>query len=197
MRNSFAFITVPVLFALAAQAGELPQEPIVELLVRGESAPVDVGSDYLFGLPEIARADQAASAGGMVRNEGKGDFRSSCVSDGHRTVWFLSDASSYEGEPYLTAIVVSAIPPASDTCQATAGIEDVPADTQLPGIGAPQADIEARFGPLELSEAGLVAFRSHDVLGDGADSWELVKTVTYHLEDGVVDAVAYEQVTIH
>jgi hypothetical protein len=197
MRNLLALILLPFWVVAAGHAGELPREPIVQLLIRGESAPVDAGDDYLFGLPEMALADQAASAGGKVWDEGKGDFSFSCVADGARSVWFLSDASSDEGEPLLTAVIISALPVVSRTCDPLLEVEAVPMDTQLPGIGADEAEIQARFGPVELSGEGLVAFRSHDELGDGGDSWELIKTVTYHVTDGVVDAVAYEQVTVH
>jgi hypothetical protein len=197
MRNLLALLLLPFWVVVAGQAGELPQEPILELLIRGQSAPLDVGDDYLFGLSEMALADQAASAGGKVWNQGKGDFSFSCVTDGVRAAWLLSDASSHDGEPLLTAVVVSDLPVESKTCDPVVELKAVPMDAQLPGPGASQAELEARFGPVELSDEGLVAFRSHDELGDGGDSWELVKTVTYHLTDGVVDAAAYEQVTIH
>ena len=196
MRLLFA-IAIP-LFTVGAYGGELPRDPMVQLLVNGQSAPIEMGSDYLFGHPELSLADAAASSGGVVRREGKGDYSSACVTHDGTTKWLLSDASDRDGEPFLTAMVVSRASPEVANCTSVAEFETAPlGESGIPGIGDDLSAIAERFGPTEVSEEGLVAFRSHDLLGDGGDSWELIKTVTYHLADDVVDAVAYEVVTVH
>ena len=183
------------LFAASAHGGELPRDPMVQLLIRGESAPIEMGSDYLFGLTEATLADKAASTGATVRSDGRGEYSVACASRDGRAVWLLSDASDYDGEPLLTAMI-NTPSPNEVACDPVAELEPGPSDEDVPGVGASAADIATRFGTAEISENGLVAFRSHDMAGDGGNSWELIKTVTYHLTDDLVDAVAYEVVTV-
>jgi hypothetical protein len=185
------------LLSAAAHAGELPRDPMLQLLIYGETDPVDMGSDYLFGLSEASLADKAASSGATVRSEGRGDFSFACMTNAGTTTWLLSDDSDSDGEPLLTAMVVSSAVLEATDCDAVPELETEPVDSNLPGIGSDIAAIEARFGSAEVSEDGLVAFRSHDVAGDGGGSWELIKTVTYHVTEELVDAVAYEVVTVH
>lgn len=184
------------LFAVSAHGGELPRDPMVQLLIRGESAPIEMGSEYLFGLTEATLVDRAASIGVAVQSDGKGEYSVACASHDGRAVWLLSDASDYDGEPLLTALINTAAPDGIP-CDPVAELEPGPWDGDVPGVGAGTADIAARFGTAEISEDGIVAFRSHDLAGDGGNSWELIKTVTYHLTNDLVDAVAYEVVTVH
>ena len=82
-------------------------------------------------------------------------------------------------------------------CDAVAELDAEPMDGQLPGIGAKLSDLEQRYGTVEVSEDdGTVAFRSHSRVGDPASYTEMIKTVSYHLTDGVVDAIAYELTTV-
>lgn len=185
------------LLAVSAHAGELPRDAMVQLLIRGESAPVERGSEYLFGLGEATLAYKAESVGAKVSSEGKGDYSVACATHEGRTLWMLSDASNYDGEPLLTAVIDAPASSSDIACDPLAELEPGPMDGDVPGVGASTADLDQRFGPAEISESGLVAFRSHDMAGDGGNSWELIKTVTYHVSDGVVDAVAYELVTVN
>lgn len=190
--------TTIVLLSLNAQAGELPRDPMVQLLIRGESAPVELGSDFLFSLGDaLPLALAASSAGATVRSEGKGEYSVACVTSEGRATWLLSDKSDREGEAVVTAILHTPAPTENLRCDAVPELDAEPVDGgQLPGIGAGLADLTTRFGPAEVNEEGLVAFRSHDYAGDGGNRWELIKTVTYHLTDEVVDAMAYELVTV-
>lgn len=198
MRALLSALAIP-LFALSAHAGELPQDPMVQLLIRGESAPIDMGSDYLVGFWDgLLLADKAASMKATVRTEGKGDYSFVCTTGEGRTVWFLSDASNYDGEPVVTAMVNTPASAEGIACDPVQELDPDPWDSTVPGIGASAKELAQRFGEIEdISEEGTVAFRSHDSAGDGGNYWELIKTVTYHLTDEVVDAVAYELVTVN
>jgi hypothetical protein len=132
-----------------------------------------------------------------VRSEGKGEYSFACATHEGRTVWLLSDASDHDGAPLLTALITVPAGNEGMPCDPVAELDPEPVDGQLPGVGASAEDLEKRFGSVEISEDGTVAFRSHDLAGDGGHYWELIKTVTYHLTDDVVDAAAYELVTVH
>jgi hypothetical protein len=182
------------LFATTAQAGELPHDPMVQLLLLGERGPVEIEHDYLFGLWEqtMPLAEKAARMGTTVQTMGKGDYSFACATHDGITLWALSDASNREGEPVVTALINTPATGANIACDALAELELGPMDGEVPGIGATLSALEERYGEVEVSEEGTAHFRSHSRVGDPASFTEMIKTVSYHLSDDIVDAVAYE-----
>ena len=189
---------LPILLLLAsstAHAGELPADPMLQLLIRGQTAPIDVGRSA-FGIFEGRLSDHAVMYGARIRNEGVGDYSYACVTDGDWAIWMLSDWSDLENQPMLSAIVETQAPEPALGCERVSELHRKSPQGGEDGDPPKLADF-ASATDIDNMEDGLLAFIGQNTMGDGGDSWLVVSTVTYHFaDDGTLDGVAYEVATI-
>jgi hypothetical protein len=191
-----AFILLPV----PVMAGQLPDNDLVRAMLQDERAPaptesflhnpLSLGSVSLD--PGSTRLADVASALNVVMvDEGKGNFVWSCATAHDETLWLISEAADVEGEPLVNAVIRTA-GTSEQRCAAT----DIEVSAQFPGLDARLEDIEAVLGSTQEMGGDIIGYRTRDTLGDDGGYWEVISTLSYHMVDGVADAVGYDVVIV-
>jgi hypothetical protein len=197
-------LALAVFLASPAPAAEFALSPVA---ARSAGAPgieaIEV-EDYLFNplsveemsvMPGVTPlADVRAMLGGEVRTDAAGSMSWLCYDAAGILTWFIS-VPNESGDDMITAVVQEATVARGVTsggCTA-GGILDLAPGNNIPVLGATEADLAARFGLLQASPEGWVAYRRRVVLGDDGYSWIEVKTVAYLLRGGEVSGVAFAQ----
>jgi hypothetical protein len=211
-RNAYSALTVWEAFMrlillsfllapLSATAGELPADDLVRTMMQHERAPaptdsflhnpislgsvsIDIGSTRLGDVSDSLRVS--------VVDAGKGNVVWSCAAAGDEAFWLISEATDIDGEPLVTAIVRTAAPMDAPQCASV----DWDIDEGFPGLGASLAQIEAALGSTEEMGSEIVAYRTQDRLGDDGGYPDVITTLSYHMADGVADAVACDVVIV-
>jgi len=184
------------LLAPAAYAGSLPNDPLVQLLIRGETDPVILRNETPFGIFEGTLSERAAMYDVSIRNDGLGDYSYICLTDGQWAVWMLSDRTSADNEPMLTALVETVAPQSELPCNAVDELHMLSEREDQPGIAVTVDDLPDTID-LDAINDGLISLQGQSRMGDGGHSWLAVSTITYHVAaNGSIDGVAYEVVTV-
>lgn len=191
-----------LLMILPASAGELPSDDMVRTMMLHERAPVatlaylndplslEATSVDIGTTPLLASAE---ALGSEITNSGKGNYAWTCVTRAGEAVWLISQATDEGGEPLVTSIVRTAAAMDGSLCTSN---DRLGFSSMLPSPGASLSSIEAVLGPNENSDNEVIAYQTQDTLGDGGGSWLVIATVSYHITDGVADAVAYDVMTV-
>lgn len=191
--------------ALAAPAA--PGGIVADLLAGNWPASTEL-KDYLFNPLDTGTSSIALVRAPLaqVHDEFGGEIRTAEADNGAALQWlcyeggnirtsFLSwgDFSPEGGTPAVSLVALERVdaPDAACTSLDHAVIPDPGND--LPGIGAPLRDLEARFGSAKPDADGKLAYFSVATLGD-EESWTVTKNVYYLLKNGVVVSVAYSQI---
>lgn len=137
--------------------------------------------------------DVQATFGGTVRNDGEGGNGITwlCYATVDATLWF----SAFTDDGSVTQVTVDA-----DTSHAAAsGCGPAPAglttiDYGIPGIGAPLADLTARFGKVD-DDVGLYSYIS-DVAAPESPDFTIRQFIVVTAPAGAISAITVGQATI-